>query len=179
MPRTRKTTAAPTPSSTAPPEHGVTVEKTVTILRSADELFAAFRDFSVVPRFMSRVQSVKVGEGGRARWIAALDGGDTVEWETEITEERPGERIHWRSIAGSEVQATGSADFRPAPGDRGTEVKVRLTYAPPAGRPGRAALKLLGKEPKQEITRDLYRLRQVMEAGVIATTEGQPSGRRS
>ena len=181
MHRKQKTAAATadTIDPAAEPDKGVSVEKTVTILASASEVFSAFRDFSMVPRFLSHVKSVTEGKDNRTRWIAALGGGDTLEWESEITEDKPGERISWRSVADSEVQTTGSADLRPAPGDRGTEVKVRLSYAPPLGRSGRAVLKLLGEEPKQQITKDLYRLRQILESGVVATTEGQPSGRRS
>jgi uncharacterized membrane protein len=143
-----------TPAEPAPlPKEAVTVEKTVTILRPAAEVLAAFRDPSLVPRFVHDVR------------------------ESEIVVDRRGDRIHWQSLEDGEVLAAGSVDLRPAPGDRGTEVKVRFSY--PSGRAGRAVSKLLGKDPRQQITRDLYRLRQVLEAGVITTTEGQPSGRKS
>jgi uncharacterized membrane protein len=36
---------------------------------------------------------------------------------------------------------------------------------------------LFGEEPKQQVHDDLRRFKQLMEAGEIATTEGQPSGR--
>ena len=37
---------------------------------------------------------------------------------------------------------------------------------------------LLGSEPSQQIGEDLHRLKQILEVGEIATTEGQPSGRQ-
>jgi uncharacterized membrane protein len=155
---------------------GVTVAKTVTILRSIDDVFDAFSGLALVPRFMSHVQSVTPSGPGRWRWAAVASGDQALEWETDVVEERPA-RVAWEAVAGGEVRAVGSAEFRPAPPGRGTEVQVRLSYAPPLGKPGQAVLKLLGEEPKQQLTRDLYRLRQLLEAGVIATTEGQASGR--
>jgi len=35
-----------------------------------------------------------------------------------------------------------------------------------------------GEEPSLQVREDLLRLKQLMEAGEIATTAGQPSGRR-
>jgi uncharacterized membrane protein len=37
--------------------------------------------------------------------------------------------------------------------------------------------KLFGEEPEQQIQEDLRRFKQIMEAGEVASTEGQPSGR--
>ena len=58
-------------------------------------------------------------------------------------------------------------------------MRVSLRYAPPAGKLGAAAAKLFGAEPSQQIKDDLRRFKQLLEAGEIATTEGQPSGARS
>ena len=60
---------------------------------------------------------------------------------------------------------------------RGTEVCASVLYEPPAGRVGQLVLRLLGEEPRQTLSRHLHRLRQILEAGEIATIEGQPSGR--
>jgi uncharacterized membrane protein len=65
----------------------------------------------------------------------------------------------------------------PAPGDRGTEVHVRLDYKPPGGKAGAMVAKLFGDEPGQQVGDDLRRLKQMLEAGEVATTAGQPSGR--
>jgi len=59
----------------------------------------------------------------------------------------------------------------------GTRVTVHLQYNPPGGKLGAAVAKMFGEEPNQTIREDLRRLKQLMEAGEIPTTEGQPSGR--
>jgi uncharacterized membrane protein len=60
--------------------------------------------------------------------------------------------------------------------DRGTEVKVVMEYQPPGGVITAAIAKLFGEEPEQQIGDELSRFKQLMEAGEIATTEGQPKG---
>ena len=42
---------------------------------------------------------------------------------------------------------------------------------------GAAIARLFGEEPGLQIKKDLHHFEQVMEAGEIATVEGQPSGR--
>jgi uncharacterized membrane protein len=101
-----------------------------------------------------------------------------VEWDAEITAEQPGSRIAWSTLPGSQIMHTGTVSFEPATG-RGTVVRVQLAYRPPAGHVGVQIAKLFGEEPKLQIHDDLRRLKQLIETGEIATTEGQPSGKRS
>jgi len=67
--------------------------------------------------------------------------------------------------------------FQKGPGGHGTYVRVTVNYNPPAGKLGATVAQLLGGEPKQLIKEDLRRLKQIMEAGEIATIAGQTSGR--
>jgi uncharacterized membrane protein len=90
----------------------------------------------------------------------------------------PYELIAWRSIDGSRVDNAGSVHFSPATGGRGTEVKVVLRYDPPGGVLGATVSKLLGEDPEMNVQEDLRRLKMLMETGEIATTEGQPAGRK-
>jgi len=91
----------------------------------------------------------------------------------DIIEDRENEFISWASVEGADVDNSGFVRFKPAPGDRGTEVKVVIEYAPPGGVVASALAKLFGEEPEQQIG-DLRRFKMLMEAGEIATTEGQP-----
>ena len=71
----------------------------------------------------------------------------------------------------------GRVEFIDAPGGRGTVVHISMEYNPPAGSLGAAFAKLFGREPGQQINTDLRRFKQIVEAGEVATIEGQPSGR--
>jgi uncharacterized membrane protein len=155
----------------------IKVEKTVTINKSAEELYRFWHDFENLPTFMKHLKSVKVYNEKRSHWIANAPLDNTVEWDADILEDRENEFISWASVEGADVDNSGFVRFKKAPGDRGTEVKVVLEYNPPGGALAATVAKLFGEEPEQQIGDELRRFKMLMEAGEIATTEGQPSGR--
>jgi len=153
------------------------VEKTVTINRSAAELYRVWHNFQNLPTFMKHLKSVTVMDNKRSHWIANAPMGASVEWDADIIRDEENKLIAWASVEGADVDNSGFVRFTPAPGGRGTEVKVVLEYSPPGGVVGATIAKLFGEEPEQQAGDDLRRFKQLMEAGEITTTEGQPSGR--
>lgn len=162
------------------PDDTIAVQRAVTIGKPAEELYTFWRNFENLPRFMDHLESVRVqdGDGRRSHWVAKAPVGTSVEWDAEITEDEPGQRIAWRSLDGSTVPNEGRVEFRAAPGDRGTEIHVSLTYRPPGGTLGAAVARLLGEDPGVQIGEDLRRLKRLLEVGAEPTTEGQPSARK-
>jgi len=158
---------------------GIRVERTVTVNRPRPELYQMWRDFENLPRFMEHLESVQVDDSdpGRSHWVARGPLDRKVEWDSEVIEERENELLVWKSLPGSTVESMGRVEFTDAPGGRGTVVQVSMEYNPPAGSLGAAFAKLLGREPNQQINEDLRHFKQIMEAGEVATTQGQPSGR--
>jgi len=154
----------------------IKVEKTVTINQPAEELYRFWHDFENLPTFMKHLKSVKVMSDKRSHWIANAPLGASVEWDADIIEDRENEFISWASVEGADVDNSGFVRFKPAPADRGTEVKVVIEYNPPGGAIGAAIAKLFGEEPEQQIGDELSRFKMLMEAGEIATNEGQPRG---
>ncbi|OKH24340.1 SRPBCC family protein [Chroogloeocystis siderophila] len=155
----------------------IKVEKTVTINKPAVELYNYWRDFERLPTFMKHLESVTVLDEKRSHWVAKAPLDTKVEWDAEIIQEQENELIAWASTEDADIENSGFVRFKPAPGNRGTEVKVVMEYNPPGGAIASALAKLFGEEPDQQIGDDLRRFKQLMEAGEIATTEGQPSGR--
>ena len=149
--------------------------KSVTIKRPRREVYESWRAFDRFPEFMIHLESVTMRPDGRSHWVAKAPGG-TVEWDAEITEERPGELLSWQSVEGSEMPNGGSVRFADAPGDRGTEIRVDLRYDPPGGKAGAVFAKLFGEEPTQQLADDLRRFKQVMETGEVVRSEGSPDG---
>ncbi len=154
----------------------ITVEKTVTINKPAAELYRFWRNLENLPHFMKHLKSVTVISDKRSHWVANAPMGASVEWDADIIEERENEFISWASVEGADVDNSGFVRFKPAPADRGTEVKVVMEYAPPGGAVTAAIAKIFGEEPEQQIGDELRRFKMLMEAGEIATTEGQPKG---
>lgn len=155
----------------------VQVKNSITINRSPEELYQFWHEFQKLPSFMNDLESVQITGEKRSHWIAKGPAGKRIEWDAEITEDRPNELIAWRSLEGSQVENSGSIRFEPARGKPGTVVRVEIEYRPPAGLLGSSVAKLLGAEPKQQVHENLHRFKQLMETGEIITTEGQPAGR--
>lgn len=158
---------------------GIKVEKSVTINKSPAELYRFWRNFENLPKIMSHLEAVRIDDSKVSHWVAKAPAGTTVEWDAEIINEIENELISWRSLEGMTVPNAGSVRFQAQPHNRGTVVKVTLSYDPPGGSLGAAIAKLFGEEPAQQIQEDLRRFKRTMEAGEVSTTEGQPSGREA
>ncbi len=155
----------------------IRVEKTVTINKPADELYRYWHNFENLPTFTKHIRHVKVYDEKRSHWVANAPLNNTVQWDADIIQDKENELISWVSLPGADVEHSGSVRFTKAPGNRGTEVKVVMEYSPPGGVIGANIAKLFGEEPEQQIGDDLRRFKMLMEAGEIATTEGQPRGK--
>jgi uncharacterized membrane protein len=156
---------------------GARVDMTMTINRSPQELWRFWRNLENLPRVMSHLERVENRGNKRSHWVARGPMGLSAEWDAEIITERENELIGWRSLPGSQVDAAGSVHFRPAPGGRGTEVRVELKYDPPGGRLTHWFASLFGEDAGRQIDEDLRRFKQKMETGEVATTAGQPAYR--
>jgi uncharacterized membrane protein len=159
--------------------YGVPVEKSLIINRSPEECYRFWRSLENLPRFMQHLEAVQVIDEKRSHWIAKAPAGTKVEWDAEITEDRPNQMLAWRSLDGADVPNSGTVRFEPAPSERGAILRVSMQYDPPAGRLGATIAKLFGEEPQQQVNDDLRRFKQLLETGEIPTTAGQPTGRRS
>ncbi len=155
------------------------VERSFTINKPVADVYNFWRNFENLPRFMRHLHSVKTTGDKTSHWQARAPLGMSIGWDAEIIDERPNDYILWRSLEGGSVQHRGSVQFRNAPWEGGTEIIVSLDYRPPVGKAGALFARLFGENPEQQIREDLRRFKQLMEAGEIPTTEGQPSGRRS
>ena len=155
---------------------GVHVDESVTINQPVEILYRFWRNLENLPRFLRHLESVERVTDTLSRWRAKGPGGSTLEWNAEIINEVPNQVIGWRSIEGSDVVSAGSVNFDDAGPGRGTRVHVRLQYSPPGGKVGAAVAKLLGRDPGTEIREDLRQFKQILEAGEVPTTAGQPRG---
>ncbi len=147
---------------------GVRVHTGITIARPVEDVYAFWRDFDNLSRFVPNLESVQAIDSQRSHWIVRGPAGRTVEWDAEIIHEEPNRVIGWRSLAGADVVNAGSVNFDAAPGGRGTEVRVSMQYQPPGGKPGVAVASLVRVEPSQQVREGLRRLKELLEAGEIA-----------
>jgi len=156
-------------SSRAEPRRTV-VRRAITVGLPREEVYAFWRNFENLPRFMEHLESVRMTDDRRSHWTAkTMDR--TIEWDAEITEDQPNELIAWRTLNGSDVEHDGRVRFVTAPGNRGTEIHVDLAYDPPGGRISAMIAKLFREAPGQQVQDDLYNLKQVLETGEITVSD--------
>ena len=168
----------PHPNTSVPHQRGIKLERSIVVNKSPEELYRFWRNLENLPRFMSQHVSVQPSQGGtRSHWIVRAVAGTTFEWDAEIINDIPNELLAWRSLGGADLDHAGSVRFEKAPdGGAGTEVKLTLEYRPPIGKLSVGVAKLFDQEPAQVISKDLQRLKQLMETGEIASDEGQAHG---
>jgi uncharacterized membrane protein len=152
---------------------------TTTIRKSPPEVYAFWRDLENLPTFMAHLEEVRATGDGTSHWVAGAPFGKNVEWDAELVDEAPGEKIGWRSTGNADVPNAGTVSFVPAPDGVSTEVHVVLEYDIPGGAVGKAVAKYFGEEPHQQLDDDLRRLKQVLETGEVVRSDGAPWGKRA
>jgi uncharacterized membrane protein len=103
-----------------------TIEQPIDVnvpVRTAYNQWTQFEEF---PRFMEGVKEVRQLDDKRLRWRAEIGGKDK-EWDAEITEQVPDERVAWTSRSGP--WNAGVVTFHRLDDNR-TRVMLQLAYDP-------------------------------------------------
>ena len=141
---------------------GIHVREKVVVRRPAHEVYAFWRDFGNLARFLRHVERVDVLDGTRSHWVVKGPGDVRFEWDAQILSDEPNALISWKSTEDADVVSAGRVIFKPMGGTH-TQVAVHFQYAPPGGRAGRALARLLGRDPAAQVRDDLARLRDLLE----------------
>ena len=167
------------PSARGPTERSEspTLRRSITVGRPPEELYEAWRDPDRLSRVVGHVADVAPADGDRLRWQVSGPLGLKTAWETRFVEERPGEYLRWETLGDARVPHEGSVSFRPAPGDRGTEVTLAVDFDPPGGASGRAILDRLDVVTGTLAEVALDRFKSLVETGEAPTLERNPSAR--
>lgn len=152
------------------------VTRSITVDRPKDEVYRLWRDFSNLPRFMEHIERIEVMTPERSHWVVKAPAGTRVEWDSIVTEDRPGEVIAWRSVENADVPNTGRVEFHEAGNGQGTVVRAVIAYEPPGGKIGETLAKMLGEEPSIQAEEDLRRFKQMIEKGAPGQVGSQAGG---
>jgi len=102
------------------------VQKSIEVDVPIGMAYNQWTQFEEFPRFMQGVEEVRQLSPTRLYWRAEIFG-KAKEWEAEIYEQLPDQRISWRSTAGA--PNTGSVQFEKL-GENRTRVSLSLSYEP-------------------------------------------------
>ncbi len=127
-----------------------------------EKVYSYWRDFTNFPNFMPNVKPVRPlnGDDRLTHWEVEGPAGMNAEWDAEITEDVPNEKIAWRSVEGSKVETNGVVRFDDRDGK--TNIEVALDYAPPAGVAGEVVAKLWGDDPSKQVDEALDRFAEIV-----------------
>jgi uncharacterized membrane protein len=148
----------------------------VTIGRPADELRALWLRPEVQHRIWAHFAKVTALDGRTAEWTTHGPAGGEYRWRTAVDESAASE-VRWSTLDEADVANEGLVTFRPAPGDRGTELHLNVQFDPPGGMVGEAVSKLFHIVPREIVSKALYKFRALALTGEIPTTDPQPAAR--
>jgi uncharacterized membrane protein len=135
------------------------IEDTIEVQVPVQQAYNQWTQFEDFPKFMDGIQSVQQLDDTHVQWVAEIRG-ESRQWTTEITEQRPDEKVAWKTIEG-EVKNDGVVTFEPM-GDAQTRVNVQMDVEG-ASTAENVAGDLLGVVKKQ-VHGDLERFKQLIES---------------
>lgn len=148
-----------------PKQDGKSVEVTVLIDRTPEQVFGFYRDFRNLPKFLGDVMTVEITSQTTSQWTIEGPLGVRIHWTINVVEECLNEYLRYETAGSPETHVVWEIYFA-----NGTEVgktELREVMWSPLGAVGRAAMTLIGKDPGQEIKVNLCRLKQLLETGTV------------
>jgi uncharacterized membrane protein len=134
-----------------------TIEESIEVEAPLATVYNQWTQFEEFPRFMDGVEEVRQLDDTHLHWVAQF-GGSRHEWDAEITEQKPDERVAWRNTGGKDN--AGVATFHRLD-DEHTRVMVQIDFLP------EGIKEKLGDAlgaPDRRVKGDLTRFKELVEA---------------
>jgi uncharacterized membrane protein len=77
------------------------VVESIDVKAQVSTVYNQWTQFEEFPRFMEAVKSVTQTDDTHLHWVAEVAGKEK-EWDAQITEQHPDERVAWRAVSGAE-----------------------------------------------------------------------------
>ena len=135
-----------------------TIEQSIDLdvpVRAAYDQWTQFEEF---PRFMEGVEEIRQLDDRHLHWVAEI-GGSRHEWDAEITEQHPDERVAWRNTDGKDN--AGVVTFHKLD-DEHSRIMVQIDFVP-EGIKEKVGAAL--NAPERQVKGDLERFKELVESG--------------
>ncbi len=137
------------------------VRQSIEVNAAPEDVFRVWSRFEDFPRFMYNIIEVRKTGDRTYRWITEGPLGQSIEWDSEITQIVPGRLIAWRSTTAG-IENAGEVHFESA--GRVTRVYAVMTYDQPVGPIGKLVALATGSDPDSTLRQDLSRFKQLVES---------------
>ena len=138
------------------------IEKSIDVNVPVREAYNQWTQFESFPQFMDGVESVQQQGDTNLHWVAKI-AGKRQEWDAEITEQTPDQRIAWTSTTGD--RNAGAVDFHRIDDNR-TRITLTMDIEPSG------AVEAVGTAlgiPSGQVEGDLKRFKEFIESRGSAT----------
>jgi uncharacterized membrane protein len=156
----------------------VNIRTTVIVNKPRNEVYAFWRKLENLPLFMRHLESVTELDNTRSHWEAKIPSNMiSIKWDAEIVKDDENSLLSWQSLPGSTIENAGKVEFRNALGDRGTELRIMITYRPPAGNLGTQVARLFNPLFEKMVKEDITNFKQFIELkeSIAAPERHQPT----
>jgi uncharacterized membrane protein len=135
-----------------------TIEQSIEVEAPLDRVYNQWTQFEEFPQFMEGVEEIRQLDDTHLHWVAEF-GGSRHEWDAEITEQKPDERVAWRNTDGKDN--AGVVTFHRLADDK-TKVMVQMDFVPEGIKEKLGAA--IGA-PDRRVQGDLERFKELVESG--------------
>ena len=135
-----------------------TIKQSVEVNVSVETAYNRWTRFEEFPKFMDGIREVRRIDDTHLHWVAEI-GGQTEEWDAEITQQKPEVRIAWKATGGK--RNAGIVTFHRID-DRSSKIRLQMDWEP------EGMVEKLGSAIGQDdrtVKSDLERFKEVVESG--------------
>ena len=133
------------------------IEQSLDVDAPISTVYNQWTQFEEFPQFMDGVDEVRQIDDTHLHWVASF-GGSRHEWDAEITEQLPDERVAWRNTDGKDN--AGVVTFHKLT-DETTRVMVQMDFVP------EGIKEKIGDAigaPERRVKGDLERFKELIES---------------
>ncbi len=133
------------------------IEESIEVRSPLRAVYDQWTQFEEFPKFMEGISEVRQLDDKHLHWVAEI-GGRRHEWDAEVTEQKPDERVAWRNTDGKDN--AGVVTFHRIDDDQ-TRVMVQMDFVP------EGIVEKLGNAigvPERRVRGDLERFKELIEA---------------
>ena len=134
-----------------------TVEQSIDVEAPISTVYNQWTQFEEFPQFMEGIEEIRQLDATHLHWVAEF-GGRRHEWDAEVTEQKPDERVAWRNTDGKDN--AGVVTFHRID-DGTTRIMVQMDYVP------EGVVEKVGDAlgaPDRRVKGDLERFKEMIES---------------
>lgn len=147
------------------------ISRSVTIARPLDEVFEFLKQPQNIGPLIPWVDTLESLDPHTSKWTVRGPLGRTINWTLHLDEFQEDSILRWHTVPAGKWQHDITAQLKPAPASRGTELKVVAVCEPAGGPLGYALASAVSSFSDKALLNLLGTIKQQLETGEVSTNE--------